>query len=229
MKSNNGGIKCIYVIFIMLIILAIGSGLYLFKDKIFGNDKTYDLYIDYLSKYNNNEIFDIDGKKIKVDTIYVRMIKVEGIKDPLMMVDAYDEDESRIFNMYYTDKDGNVNVEYFDDDTYYNAIYDYNNKDYKYYLLKRTSGDIGYYDHIISLADYINDKENKEEYDVINTDPRFIGFELDEKVKVNKNSKDALKKAIKNMKSLDKFYENEKEIIDDAHREYKAYHEDDEE
>ena len=216
--------KCILIIAILLLA---GVGLYLFKDKVFNsNGKTYDLYIDYLSKYDNNEIYDIDGNKVKVDTIYVRILDVDGVDKPVMMVDAVNEYEEKILNMYYVDKDGNVKVEYFDDDTYYNAIYNYEVKDYKYYLLKRTSDDYGYYDEIISLANYINGDDNKETHNLSQYDPTYIGFELDEKVEVNKNSKDALKKAIKNMKSLDEFYKLEKEIIDDAHQEYKAMRED---
>ena len=234
MEEHNKGMKGLYTLLIVLVLIASGMGVYLFRDKIFtksneerNNNEVYNLYINYLNKHSNSEVYNEKGKLVKVDTVYVRMIKVDGIEKPLMMVDGYDQDDARLFNMYYVDEDGNVKVEYFDDDTYYNAVYNYNNKDYKYYLLKRTNGDIDYYDHIISLADYINDKTKKEEYDVIGTDPMYIGFELDDKVEIKDNVRDSLKQAIKNMKSLDEFYRNEKEIIDDAHREYKAYHEDD--
>lgn len=216
--------KSIFIILIVLVL--IGGGLFLFKDKVFNKNNTYDLYIEYLSKYENNEILDREGNKVKVDNIYVRMIEVNGIDKPVMMVDAENESGERILNMYYVDKEGNVRFDAFDNDTYYNAIYNYENKDYKYYLLKRTSDDVDFYDHIISLANYINDDSNKEEHDLIEYDPTYIGFELDEKVLVNGNTKEALKKAIKNMKSLDEFYKQEKEIIDDAHQEYKAMHED---
>lgn len=215
------------VLCIILLFVVVGASLYVFKDKIF--NKTYSKYITYLSKYENNEIYDINGNKVKVENVYVRLIDVEGIDKPVMMVEAVNEYDEKILNMYYIDKEGNAKAEYFDDDTFYNAVYNYDSKDYKYYLLERTSADIGYYDHIISLADYINNKDNKEEYDLIWCDPTYIGFELDERVEVNGNAKTALKKATKNMKSLDEFYKNEKEIIDDAHSEYKAYHEDDEE
>ena len=228
-NKNDKSMKVLYSILFLLIIIAAAMGIYLFRDKLFKGSKTYNLYRDYLAKYDNNEIFNENKDKVKVDTIYVRLIEVKGVSNPVMMVDGTTADDERYLNMYYVDKDGSVKVEYFDNDTYYNAVYNYENKDYKYYLLKRTNADIGYFDHIINLANYINDDTNKEEYDLVWCDPTYIGFELDDKIEVNKNSKDALKKAIKNMKSLDEFYKNEKETIDDAHSEYKAYHEDDEE
>ena len=66
--------KSIFIILIVLVL--IGGGLFLFKDKVFNKNNTYDLYIEYLSKYENNEILDREGNKVKVDNIYVRMNEI---------------------------------------------------------------------------------------------------------------------------------------------------------
>lgn len=228
----------ITLIIIGIILLAIaGTILFIpkFKDKVLGSglsgDKKeiYNRYIDYLSEYKNNEIADKDGEKQKTKYVYLRMIKAEGVEKPIMMVDALNEKYGIITDMYYIDKDGKVQQEKFIRNTTYGALYDFETKTYDYYLLQYTKDGLESYDHIINLSDYINKVDNIREYDVLEYDPRFIGFELDEKVTIDGNPKKALTTAIKNMKSLEEFYKVEKEIIDDAHQEYKAYHEDDDE
>ena len=228
----------ISLIIIGLVLIAIGSTIFFipkFKNKILGNGlsgekkEIYNTYIDYLSEYKNNEISDKDGEKQKSKYVYLRMIKAEGVEKPIMMVDALNEKYGIITDMYYTDKDGKVVQEKFVRDTVYGALYDYETKTYDYYLLKYSKDGIAYYDHIINLSDYINKVDNIREYDVKEYDPRFIGFELDEKVIIDGNPEKALTKAIKNMKTLKEFYKNEKEMIEDAHQEYKAMHENDEE
>lgn len=206
-----------------------------FKDKVLGNGlsgekkEIYNTYIDYLSEYKNNEITDKDGEKQKTKYVYLRMIKAEGVEKPIMMVDALNEKYGIITDMYYIDKDGKVQQEKFVRDTVYGALYDYETKTYDYYLLQYTKNGLESYDHIINLSDYINKVDNLREYDTLEYDPRFIGFELDEKVTIDGNPEKALTKAINKMKTLKEFYKDEKEIIDDAHQEYKAMHEDDEE
>ena len=221
------------------IILAVTAGAILFipkfKDKVSGSKlsgekkEIYNTYISYLSEYKNNEISDNDGEKQKTKYVYLRMIKAEGVEKPIMMVDALNEKYGIITDMYYIDKDGKVKQEKFVRNTIYGALYDFETKTYDYYLLQYTKNGLESFDHIINLSDYINKVENIREYDTLEYDPRFISFELDEKVTIDGNPEKALTKAIKNMKSLKEFYKDEKEIIDDAHQEYKAMHEADEE
>jgi len=226
------------LIIIGIILIALGCTIIFIpklKDKVSGNKlsgekkEIYNTYIDYLSEYKNNEISDNDGEKQKTKYVYLRMIKAEGVDKPIMMVDALNEKYGIITDMYYIDKDGKVKQEKFIRDTVYGALYDFETKTYDYYLLQYTKNGLESYDHIINLSDYINKVENIREYDTLEYDPRFIGFELDGKVTIDGNPEKALTKAIKNMKSLKEFYKDEKEIIDDAHQEYKAMHEDDEE
>ena len=232
-NKKNAGIT---LIIIGIILIAIGSTILLipkFKDKVLGNglnssqQEIYDKYIDYLDEYKNNEITDNEGFKQKVVYVNMRIIQLEEVKEPVMMVDALNEKYGVITDMYYIDKDGNVQKEKFIRDTIYGALYDFETKTYDYYLLMYTKDGLESYDHIINLSDYINKVDNVREYDLIEYDPRFIGFELNEKVTIDGNPKKALKEAIKTSKTLKEFYKDEKEIIDDAHQEYKAMHEDD--
>lgn len=224
------------IIGIILVVIA-GTILLIpkFKDKASENKlsgekkEIYNTYINYLSEYKNNEITDKNGEKQKTKYVYLRMIKAEGVEKPIMMVDALNEKYGIITDMYYIDKDGKVKQEKFIRDTIYGALYDFETKTYDYYLLQYTKNGLESFDHIINLSDYINKVENIREYDTLEYDPRFISFELDEKVTIDGNPEKALTKAIKNMKSLKEFYKDEKEIIDDAHQEYKAMHDDDKE
>lgn len=224
------------IIGIILVVIA-GTILLIpkFKDKESGSKlsgekkEIYNTYINYLSEYKNNEITDKDGEKQKTKYVYLRMIKAEGVEKPIMMVDALNEKYGIITDMYYIDKDGKVKQEKFIRDTIYGALYDYETKTYDYYLLQYTKNGLESFDHVINLSDYINKVDNIREYDTLEYDPRFIGFELDEKVIIDGNPEKALTKAIDKMKSLKEFYKDEKEIIDDAHQEYKAMHEDDKE
>lgn len=226
------------LIIIGIILIALGCTIIFipkFKDKVTGGGlkgekkEIYNTYIEYLSEYKNNEIADKDGEKQKTKYVYLRMIKAEGVEKPIMMVDALNEKYGIITDMYYIDKDGKVKQEKFIRDTFYGALYDYETKTYDYYLLQYTKNGLESYDHIINLSDYINKAENIREYDTLEYDPRFIGFELNGKVTIDGNPEKALTKAINKMKTLKEFYKDEKEIIEDAHQEYKAMHEDDEE
>ena len=219
------------LIIIGMILIALGSIVFMipkFRNKVLGNGlsgekkEIYNSYIKYLSKYENNEVTLHNGKKEKEDYIFVRILQVDGVDKAL-------SSDGGILDMYYMDKDGKVVYEQLPEYTFYNGIFDYEKKEYDYYLLYTTGKNERGYDHIVSLADYINKKDNKKEYDVIDEDPRFIGFELDEKVTIDGNAEKALKEAIKTSKTLKEFYKQEKEIIDDAHQEYKAMHEDDDE
>ena len=224
------------IIGIILVVIA-GTILLIpkFKDKVSGSKlsgekkEIYNTYINYLSEYKNNEITDKNGEKQKTKYVYLRMIKAEGVEKPIMMVDALNEKHGIITDMYYIDKDGKVKQEKFVRNTVYGALYDFETKTYDYYLLEYSKDNVAYYDHIINLSDYINKVDNVREYDVKEYDPRFIGFELDGKVTIDGNPEKALTKAINKIKTLKEFYKDEKEIIDDAHQEYKAMHEDDKE
>ena len=236
-KTKNKKPLYIFMAIVLFVVIVLGVIFCIpkVKEKILGSGlkgdekELYNTYIDYLTEYKNNEIADKDGEKQKTKYVYLRMIKLEGVEKPVMMVDALNEKYGVITDMYYIDKDGKVVQEKFVRYSIYGALYDFETKTYDYYLLQYSKDGLGYYDHIVNLSDYINKAENIREYDVKEFDPRFIGFELNEKVTIDGNPEKALTKAIKNMKTLEEFYKDEKEIIDDAHQEYKAMYEDDDE
>ena len=210
--------KILLLILFILAILAISSVIIIIKTDIkinipfLGNKEEIPeetkVYLDEVEKYKDFKIEKYDGTVIETKNINITAYQVNNVKDPVITAGTNTEDGYTII-VYYM-KDGNLVEGKFNKSTGISAFYSIDNKSTEYYLTQANSSKK--ITHIISLEDYILEKNNKREYDVkFENDTKFIEVNLDT-TSFNVTDGDFSKNMtniINNIKSIDELYTEE--------------------
>lgn len=217
--------KIIIPILLIVIILIMGVCI-LNKDKIIQTFSStgltkeereeYSLYATALKKYDAGIIEGHDGKEYESNYIALKMLKVNDVSEPVAVVSSLIDGGpgNSVVNILYYIKDGKVVENKFNEITTISAFYDTTNNSSDFYLVKYENGK---YNHIINLSDYINQRENKREYDTEYGDDKYLMFNPgDEVAYFSDGYYKALSHAFNSRFTADElFKKNEKEIMEE--------------